>query len=403
MPATPPPQPASLREAGAGPAPGTRGDFPLDPGLVFLNHGSFGSCPAPVRAYQRELQDRLERDPVLFFLKDLEPLLDETRRVLGRLVGAEPSDIGFVPNATHGTNAVLASYPFAPGDEILITNHGYNAVNNAARRWAALHGASVTVASFPFPIASADDAVSGIAAAIGPRTKLLIVDHVTSPTGIVLPLDRIIRACDERGVDVLVDGAHAPGMLPLDITALGPAYYTGNLHKWVCAPKGSAFLWVRPDKQTSFSPLVTSHGRNSQREGRSLYLQELDWMGTDDPSARLSVPRALAYLETLHADGLAGVMRENRALALLAQKRLAEHLAVPVPAPPDMIGSMAALPLPASAPRDLENRLYEHHRVRVPVFPFGERLLVRVSAQRYNSLADYEALAAALAIELTRT
>ena len=383
--------------------PGTRGDFPLDPSLVFLNHGSFGSCPGPVRAYQRELQDRLERDPVLFFLKDLEPLLDETRAVLGKLVGAAPGDLGFVPNATHGTNAVLACYPFAAGDEILITNHGYNAVNNAARRWAELRGASVKVASFPFPIASADEVLSGITAAITPRTRLVIVDHVTSPTGLVLPVGPIIAACKERGVDVLVDGAHAPGMLPLDITALAPAYYTGNLHKWVCAPKGAAFLWVRPDKQASFAPLVTSHGRNTQREGRSLYLQELDWMGTDDPSARLAVPRALAYLATLHADGLPGVMRENRALALAAQARLAEHLRVAIPAPPDMIGSMAALPLPESAPRDLETRLYERHRVRVPVFPFGDRLLVRVSAQRYNSMSDYDALAKALASELTRT
>jgi isopenicillin-N epimerase len=383
--------------------PGTRGDFPLDPSLVFLNHGSFGSCPAPVRAYQRELQDRLERDPVAFFIRDLEPMLDETRRVLGGLVGAEPSDIGFVPNATHGTNAVLASYPLSKGDEIVITNHGYNAVNNAARRWAELRGGKVVVASFPFPIVSAEEVVTGIAAAIGPRTRLVIVDHVTSPTGLVLPLAGVITACNERGVDVLVDGAHAPGMLDLDIGALAPAYYTGNLHKWVCAPKGAAFLWVRRDKQPSFAPLVTSHGRNSQREGRSLYLQELDWMGTDDPTARLSLPKALAYLETLHADGLAGVMRANRALALEAQARLAAHLGVPVPAPPDMIGSMAALPLPENAPRDLESRLYEHHRVRVPVFPFGDRLLVRVSAQRYNSLADYDALATALSIELTRT
>lgn len=380
--------------------PGTRGDFPLDPSLVFLNHGSFGSCPAPVRAYQRELQERLERDPVAFFLRDLEPMLDETRRVLGGLVGAAPNDIGFVPNATHGTNAVLACYPLSAGDEIVITNHGYNAVNNAARRWAELRGGSVTVASFPFPIASGDEAVSGITAAIGPQTRLVIVDHVTSPTGLVLPLARIIAACNERGVDVLVDGAHAPGMLPLDIVALAPAYYTGNLHKWVCAPKGAAFLWVRRDKQATFAPLVTSHGRNSQREGRSLFLQELDWMGTDDPSARLSVPKALAFMETLHADGLAGVMRENRALALTAQARLAEHLGVPIPAPADMIGSMAALPLPEAAPRDLETRLYERHRVRVPVFPFGDRLLVRVSAQRYNSLADYDALAAALTAEL---
>ncbi|MBL8743740.1 MAG: aminotransferase class V-fold PLP-dependent enzyme, partial [Myxococcales bacterium] len=322
MAAASPPTPPAPPEGGSSFVPGTRGDFPLDPSLVFLNHGSFGSCPAPVRAYQRAISDRLERDPVLFFLRDLEPLLDETRAVLGKLVGAAPSDLGFVPNATHGTNAVLACYPLEAGDEIVITNHGYNAVNNAARRWAELRGGRVTVSSFPFPIASADEVVSAIEASLGPRTRLVIVDHVTSPSGLVLPVGRIVEACNRRGIDVLVDGAHAPGMLDLDVGALGAAFYTGNLHKWVCAPKGAAFLWVRADKQASFMPLVTSHGRNSQRTGRSLFLQELDWMGTDDPSAHLSVPTALAYLATLHDDGLAGVMRENHALALAAQARL---------------------------------------------------------------------------------
>jgi len=384
-------------------AAGMRGEFPLDPETIFLNHGSFGSCPAPVRAAQHALRERLERDPVLFFLGHLEQLLDDTRAVLAPFLGVDPADLGFVPNATHGTNAVLASIPFQAGDEIVITNHGYNAVNNAARRWGERAGARVVVASFPFPISSPDQVVDAVRAALSARTRLVVIDHVTSPTGLVLPVDRVIALCNERGVDVLVDGAHAPAMFPLSIRALGPAYYTGNLHKWVCAPKGAAFLWVRRDKQAAFAPLVTSHGRNSTREGRSLFLQELDWMGTDDPTARLCVPAALRFLEGLHLDGVAGVMRENRALALQAQALLSHELGIAAPAPPEMIGSMAALPLPAHAPRDLIARLYERHRIQVPVFPFGEGQVVRVSAQRYNSMGEYQKLAAALTTELTRT
>ncbi len=189
--------------------------WPLDPDVVFLNHGSFGSCPRPVLAHQSALRDRLEREPVRFFLLDLEPLLDEARRAVAALIGAEPEDVAFVTNATTGVASVLASLTFQPGDRVVITSHGYNAVNNAARRAAEKSGAEVVVAEVPFPIADADQVIDAVLAALDERTRLLIVDHVTSPTGLVLPVREICEAASALGIDVLVDGAHGPGMVPL--------------------------------------------------------------------------------------------------------------------------------------------------------------------------------------------
>ncbi len=381
----------------------SRDPFLLDPSTVFLNHGSFGSCPAPVLAEQSRLRERLERDPIVFFLRDLEPLLDEVRGALASVLGARPADLGFVPNATTGVNAVLASLPLAAGDEIVISSHGYNAVNNAARRWAERCGAGVVEAVVPFPVEGPAQVLSAIEAALSPRTRLCVIDHVTSPTGMVLPVRHIVELCDRRGIDVLVDGAHAPGMLPLDLEALGAAYYTGNLHKWLCAPKGAAFLWVREDKQATFQPLVTSHGRNATRTDRSRFLLEMDWQGTDDPTAILCVPHAIRFVEALSPRGLPGVMAENRELVLWARQLLLEALPQVTPCPVEMIGSLASLVLPHSAPPLLADRLYDEHRVQVPVFPFGERRLVRVSAQRYNTRDDYRALVLALQVVLTRT
>jgi isopenicillin-N epimerase len=380
------------------------GDFPLDPDVTFLNHGSFGSCPRPVRARQDELRERLERAPVRFLYRELDPLLDEARAALAAFLGAAPADLVFVNNATSGVNAVLRSLRFAPGDELLTTNHAYNACRNVLDWVAARAGARVVVAEVPFPLEHEDQVVDAVLAAASPRTRLALIDHVTSPTGLVFPVRRLVPALEAAGIDVLVDGAHAPGMLPLDLFALDAAYYTGNCHKWLCAPKGAGFLVTRRDRQEGLVPPVISHGLNAERTDRSRYHLLFDWTGTTDPSAVLSVPTALSYLGSLRPGGFAELRAENHALAVAGRRLLLERLGRPVPCPEEMLGSLAAIPLGPGNPYALHHALIDRHRIEVPVFPWpgGADRVLRFSAAVYNELSDLERLAQALLTELPR-
>jgi isopenicillin-N epimerase len=378
----------------------------LDPEIRFLNHGSFGACPRVVLDLQSELRARLEREPVDFYLRQLERLLDEAREQVARFVGARADDLGFVRNATTGVNAVLRSLRLEPGDELVVTNHGYNACTNVARHVAERAGARVVTASFPFPLASEDEVVTAVLGATTDRTRLVLLDHVTSPTGLVLPIGRLVRALDERGIDALVDGAHAPGMLDLDVSAIGAAWYTANFHKHTCAPKGAAMLWAREDKQADLHPAVISHGYNSQRK-RKRWLEEMDWQGTDDPTPWLCVPLALRTVGSLLDGGWPAVRAHNRALALRGREILCDALGLEAPAPASMIGSLAAVPLwdgedapPGSALEldPLQVALFEEDRIEVPLppWPWAPHRLVRISAHLYNRVEEYEALAAAL-------
>jgi isopenicillin-N epimerase len=378
--------------------------WPLDPSIDFLNHGSFGACPTYVLDAQTQLRARLEGEPVRFMARELEGLLDEARAEVAAFVRCDPDDLAFVPNATTGVNTVLRSLRFAPDDELLTTDHAYNACANALRAT----GGRVTVAKIGFPVPSEDHVVEAILAAVTPKTRLALVDHITSPTGLVFPIERIVRGLAERGVDTLVDGAHGPGMVPLALDALGAAYYTGNCHKWVCAPKGAGILHVRRDRQAAIRPVVTSHGANSARTDRSRFRLELDWTGTDDPTAYLCVPEALRFMDGLFENGWLEVMSRNRALALAGRDILAAALGVKAPCPDSMIGSLASLPLPdgstSEPPRSplyddpLQRSLYELERIEVPIAPWPAppRRLIRISAQLYNSLDQYERLASRL-------
>jgi len=388
--------------------------WPLDPKITFLNHGSFGSCPRPVLEFQQTLRDRLERQPVQFLVRDLEDLLDNARAALARFVGAEPDNLVFVANATHGVNTVLRSLSFAPGDELLVTDHEYNACRNALQFVAERSGAKVVVAPIPFPLESEVHITRSILNRVTRRTKLALIDHVTSPTAMVLPIARIVGELTGQGIDTLVDGAHAPGMVPLDLSALGAAYYTGNCHKWLCAPKTAAFLHVRPDKQEFIHPLSISHAFNSRRTDRSRFLLEFGWTGTSDPTACLAVPEALRFMGGLIPGGWPEITAQNRALALAARKVLCDALHIAVPCPDDCIGSMAAVPLPDNSGSEhppaphfldpLQDALLARHSIEVPVIPwpgFPKRLL-RISAQMYNSPKQYQRLAEALRDELKR-
>jgi len=381
----------------------------LDPGIDFLNHGSFGACPRPVLEAQAELRARMERQPVRFLARELEGLLDEARAALARLVGADADDLAFVPNATTGVNTVARSLDLQPGDELLTTDHAYNACRNALG-WHARRGVQIAVAQVPWPIERPQQVIEAVLGAVTPRTRLLLLDHVTSPTGLVFPVREIVRALEERGIDTLVDAAHAPGMLPLDLAALGAAYYTGNCHKWLCAPKGAAFLYVRRDRQAGIRPLTISHGANANRPERSRFRLEFDWCGTVDPSPFLCVPHAIRFLQSLLPGGLPELMRRNHALALRGRDLLCEALGVPPPAPEQMLGSLASVPLPdwRGAPpqgafwHPLQKALLEKHRIEAPlmVFPALPKQLVRISAQIYNLEAQYARLASALRVEI---
>jgi isopenicillin-N epimerase len=382
----------------------------LDPAVDFLNHGSFGATPRPVLEAQQALRERLEREPVRFMVEDFEPLLDDARAAVGAFVGAEPDDLAFVHNATSGVNTVLRSLAFAGGDEIVTTDHAYNAVKNAIEYVANRHGARAVVAAVPFPIGSAEEASAAILSAVTERTRLVVVDHVTSATALVLPLRNLVAELSSRGIDTLVDGAHAPGMLDVNLDALGAAYYTANLHKWVCAPKGCGFLWVRRDRQDRIRPLTISHGANSPRTDRSRFRLEFDWMGTDDPTGWLAVPAAMRFGSELLPGGWPSLRERNHRLAVEARNLLCGALGVERPAPDDMLGSMASVPLGwEQEPGTVQGvELYGDRvhgalmaeGIQVMVTPWPQRpedgrwrRLVRVSAAAYNDRSQYERLA----------
>jgi len=378
----------------------------IDPDIVFLNHGSFGACPKPVLAAQAELRGRLEREPCDFMAREWEGRVDEARTALARFVGADPDALALVTNATMGVNTVLRSLSFAPGDEILVVDQGYNACHNAARFVAERSGARVVVAHAPFPLADPGEVTSAILERVTERTRLALVDHVTSATGLVLPIEAIVQGLDARGVDTLVDGAHAPGMIPLALDALRAAYYTGNCHKWMCTPKGSGFLYVRPDRQDLVHPLVISHGRNARRHDRSRFRLEFDFTGTQDPTGWLVIPEAIRFMGSLLPGGWDELRARNHALALRGRAILCEALALVAPAPETMIGSLATVPLPPGQASNLRplaidpimGTLFDRHRIEVlaSVWPAPPGRILRVSAQIYNEETQYVRLAGAL-------
>jgi isopenicillin-N epimerase len=377
--------------------PGMRERFALEPDMAFLNHGSYGAAPKEVLAVQADLRQRLESQPVRFMSRELPDRLAEAGAVLAEFVGAQPADLAFVENATAGCNAVLRSLKLKPGDEVLITDHIYPAVRNILRHVKAESGALLVEAHLPFPLQGPQPVIDAVTAKITGCTKLVVLDHITSPTATILPVAEIAAAAKKVGAKVLLDAAHAPGQIDFDVTALGADWVTGNAHKWLYAPKGAAFLWAAPDAQEGLHPTVISHGFGKG------FQAEFGWTGTRDPSAWLAVPAAIAFYKGI-GDG--AVRRHNQDLARRAADLLMERLGTGPASPPSMRGAMATIELPTNLPgevevgRALNASIWEKHRIEVPIFAFAGKLWVRISAQVYNELAEYEALAEALKKEL---
>jgi isopenicillin-N epimerase len=367
--------------------------------IYFLNHGSYGATPRVVLDYQQQLREQMERQPLAFLGRELEGLLDTARKKLADLVLVKSDDLVFIPNATTAVNAVLNSLTFQENEEILITDQTYNACANAVKYIAQRWGVKVIIAQIPFPVQSSSEITQAILEKISLRTKLVVLDHVTSPTALIWPIKSIVKELNNLGIDTLIDGAHALGFLPLDISAINPTYYTANCHKWLSSPKGAAFLYVRADKQEIIRPLTISHGANSPRQDRSRFQLEFAWMGTDDPTAYLSVPKAIEFLNSLSLDGLRGLMQMNSNLALKAKNLLCNAFEVNYPCPESMIGAMASILIPSHSwpAEELYKQLWSKYQIEVPIIPWGEeKIIVRISAHYYNSIEQYEYLAKVL-------
>lgn len=378
----------------------------LDPNVLYLNHGSFGACPRQILEYQTDLRSQLEREPVDFFIRQLPSRLASARSALGRFVAANPAGLAFVPNATTGVNAAVRAWDLQPGDDVLTTDHAYAACRKAIEFVASRRRSRVVVARVPFPLRSPEEVVEAVTAAVTPRTRLALLDHVTSPTGILLPIHELVATLRARGIETIVDGAHALGMVELDLDRLGAACYTANAHKWLCAPKGAAFLYVREDLRHRIHPLIVSHGYDTEKAG-SRFREEWDWVGTVDPTPWLSIPECLEFLGSLVPGGWPGIMERNHALALRGRQIVLEALDVPPPCPETMLGAMAAIPLPAGQPGSPAARLDQdelaswtrERGIESWFFPWPstEGKLVRLSAQLYNDEQQYRALATLLA------
>jgi isopenicillin-N epimerase len=366
----------------------------LDPEVTFLNHGSFGAVPRAVLAEQRRLQDRMERNPGQFLAVELSSALRATAARLAQFLGGRGADFVFTENATAAINTILQSVRFEAGDEILLTDHGYPAVLKSAQHLAARSGARVVEAKIPFPAPNDADIIGAIETRLGPRTRLVILDHVTSPTALVFPVKRLTELCHAAGTLVAIDGAHVPGMLSLDIPAVGADWYVGNCHKWLMAPKGAAFIWASAERQTQIHPLVISHGR-----GQGFHA-EFDWVGTRDPTAWLTIPAAIDW----HVRAGGQTLRDrNASLIEIAATALASRWNTEVGSRDGNHAAMTTVRLPLRAEAtpqlalNVRASLRADHRIDVVAVAFAGRLWARISAQAYNSLPDYERLGDAVA------
>ncbi len=384
--------------------------WPIPAGLTMLNHGSYGICPEHVAARQAELRRLMDQDPPTFFLIHLERLSDRARDTIARLVRAPFDGVSLVPNATFAVATCLHSIDWQPGDEVVMTDQEYTATRNELDRLVKDRGIVVRTANVPVPLLSAKQVVDNFAALLTPRTRLVLVSHIISTTSIIMPVEALVAMAHERGIETLVDGAHTPGQIPLDIQSLNPTYYAASCHKWLCTPKGSGFFYAAAHRRAHIQPRALSCRVHNKRADRAAFLCDFDYVGTGDYTANLVVPDAVQHLAAQLPGGFDAVMDRNRDLVSRGAALIARRCGLRLAAPDDMAGTMRTLLLPSDPlpqrPKTYEDPLWDrltlHHRIQVPVWtlqPANQRLM-RVSAHLFNTLGDYEKLAEALAEEL---
>jgi isopenicillin-N epimerase len=373
----------------------------LDRDSVFLNHGSFGACPKIVLDFQTQLRQRLETQPLRFMIRELENLYYSSKKSLADFLNVDERDLVFVRNATEGVNTILNSILWNRDDRVLITNHIYPACLNAVLYYSSKYGFEVDEVHVPFPVRHKDEVINSVLKGIRADTRLVILDHITSCTSLVFPVAEIADALSDTHIEILVDGAHAPGAIPLNIEETGVHYYTGNCHKWLCSPKGAAFLWVDPELQYSIFPLSISMINAGGHEFQDRFY----WTGTQDPTAFLCVPEAIQTMQKIAGTNFQGIMDQNKQLNLDAARILCDALRIPLPCPEDLLSSMTSFPLPdlsfkvdENSPDPLQEKLFNNYHIEIPVMKLGnsEQRLLRISSQLYNHISQYEYLANAL-------
>ena len=370
----------------------TRDQFLLEPDIVFLNHGSFGACPIPVFEEYQRWQLRLERQPVRMLGREIDGLLREAMVPLAAYLHADADDCVFVPNATAGVNIVARSLDLQPDDEVLTTDHEYGACDYTWEYVCQRAGARYVRRVLPLPLDTAEAFVEAVWAGVNEHTRVLFISHITSPTGLVFPIAPLLARARAAGILTVVDGAHTPGHIPVDLTALDPDYYTGNFHKWLCAPKGSAFLYARKDAQARLVPSIISWGWPE-----ASFALRMERQATRDAASYLATPAALAFQQAHDWDV---VRAECHARTLEAAARLREIAGcAPLAIGDEWLGQMVAveLPLPTSLAQSIKSRLYDEHHIEIPIVTWSNRMLIRASFQGYNTQADLDALCVALA------
>lgn len=375
--------------------------FLLDPEIIFLNHGSFGAAPKTVFEAYQSLQRRLERQPVLFLGRELDGLLRESRAALSEYLNVDADDLVYIPNATHGINIIARSLQLNPGDEILTTDHEYGACDYT---WDFVCGASSAKyirRSIHVPVRSEAEIIEEFWQGVTPQTKAVYLSHITSPTALRMPVEEICKRAQEAGILTIIDAAHSPGQIPVDLRALGADIVFGNCHKWMLGVKGAGFLYVRRTVQSLIEPLIVSWGYSPTPETTtgSRFVDLLQWTGTKDPTAALTVPAALQFMQQHDWDE---VRFQCHQLLRQAIERICDvtGLAPIYPLDSDFYAQMGVAPLPASNLAFLKRRLYDEFRIEVPMVPWQDRQFIRISIQGYNSQEEVDALLNALQVLL---
>jgi isopenicillin-N epimerase len=369
--------------------------FQVRSDITFLNHGSFGSCPRPVFETYQQWQRKLEDDPIEFLGRRLPDLLREAREPLAAYLGTHADHIVYVHNTTLGVNIVARSLQLEAGDEVLATNHEYGASDRIWRFLCQQRGVTYINQPIPLPLQSEDEMIEHLWSGVTPRTRVIFLSHITSATALIFPIERICRRARAEGILTIIDGAHAPGHIPLNLAAIGADFYIGNCHKWLCAPKGSAFLYARPERQDLLLPFIVSWGYESLNPGVSLFQDHFGWVGTDDPAAYLSVPAAIEFQREHRWDDVRVACHE---LAVSARQQISELVGIE-PICPDGANwwnQMCSIQLPAGDAPALQKCLREQWNIEIPLIAWNNQRFIRISIQGYNSPADVERLLIAL-------